>query len=167
MTNVTISGLPSLGAITPGSLFAIDAANTTYNATALTVQSFMLNTTGNITAGNVSASGTVLANVVTANVINIGSGGQVGSISASGNITGGNLITSGYVTAVGNVYGNYLYGNGRYVTGIPAQTLSTGNFLIQQTGNNLIFYYNGTAIAVMSGSGTFNTLNNITAYASI
>ena len=167
MTNVTISGLPSLSNIAPSSLFAVDAGNTTYNTTALSVQNFMLNTTGNITAGNVSASGTVTASVVTANVINLGSGGQVGSISASGNVTGGNLITSGYVSAAGNIYGNYLYGNGRYLTGIPATSLTTSNFVLQQTGSSLVFYYNGTPIAVMSNTGALSTLNNVTAYANV
>ena len=167
MTNVTISGLPSLSNLTPGSLFAVDAANTTYNATALSVQSFMLNTTGNITAGNVSASGTVLANTVTANTINLGSGGSVGSISATGNVIGGNILTSGYVSAAGNIYGSVFVGNGRGLTGIPAQSLATGNFLIQQSGNNLVFYYNSNAIAVMNSTGNFSTLNNVTAFANV
>lgn len=162
MTNVTISGLPSLGSLTPGSLFAIDAANTTYNTTALTVQSFMLNTTGNIIAGNVSVAGNVVANVISANTINIS-----GSVSAPGNISGLNILTSGYVSATGNVYGNNFIGNGRGLTGIPAQSLSTGNFLIQQSGNNLVFYYNANAIAVMSNIGSFTTLNNVTAYANV
>jgi hypothetical protein len=162
MTNVTISGLPSLGSLTPGALFAVDAANTTYNTTALTVQSFILNTTGNITAGNVSVSGNVVANVVSANTFNIS-----GSVSAPGNISGQNILTSGYVSAVGNVYGNNFIGNGRGLTGIPAQSLATSNFLIQQTGNHLVFYYNSNAIAVMSNTGSFTTLNNLTAFANV
>ena len=162
MTNVTISGLPSLSNITPGSLFAVDAANTTYNTTALAVQSFVLNTTGNIITGNLSASGNVVADVVTANTINFG-----GSISAPGNVSGLNILTVGNVSAAGNVYGNVFVGNGRGLTGIPAQSLATGNFLIAQSGTNLVFYFNSTPIAVMNSTGNFSTLNNITAYANV
>jgi hypothetical protein len=159
MTNVTISGLPNLSNITPGSLFAVDAANTTYNTTAVALQSFVLNTTGNIATGNLSASGNVVANIVNANTINFG-----GSVSAPGNVSGLNILTAGYVSATGNVYGSAFVGNGRALTGIPAQSLATGNFLIQQSGTNLVFSFNGTNIAILSSTGTFTTLNNITAY---
>jgi hypothetical protein len=162
MTNVTISGLPSLSNITPGSLFAIDAANTTYNTTALAVQSFVLNTSGNIIAGNISASGNVVANVVSANTINLG-----GSVSAPGNVSGLNILTVGNVSAAGNVYGNVFVGNGRGLTGIPAQSLATGNFLIAQSGTNLVFFFNSTPIAVMNSVGVFTTANNITAFANV
>ena len=159
MTNVTISGLPSLSNLTPGSLFAVDAANTTYNTTALALQSYVLNTTGNIITGNLSAAGNVVANIVSANTINFG-----GSISAPGNVSGLNILTAGYVSATGNVYGNVFIGNGRGLTGIPAQSLATGNFLIAQSGNNLVFSFNGTNIAILSSTGNFTTLNNITAF---
>jgi hypothetical protein len=162
MTNVTISGLPSLSNITPGSLFAIDAANTTYNTTALAVQSFVLNTTGNIITGNLSASGNVVANVVTANIVNLG-----GAISAAGNISGDNILTQGIVSAAGNIYGNVFVGNGRGLVGVPAQSLASGLFLIQSVGNNLVFYFNSTPIAVMNSVGGFTTANNITAFANI
>jgi hypothetical protein len=159
MTNVTISGLPSLSNLTPGSLFAVDAANTTYNTTALALQSYVLNTTGNIITGNLSAAGNVVANIVSANTINLG-----GSISAPGNVSGLNILTVGNVSATGNVYGNVFIGNGRGLTGIPAQSLATGNFLIAQSGNNLVFSFNGTNIAILSSTGNFTTLNNITAF---
>lgn len=162
MTNVTISGLPSLSNLTPSSLFAVDAANTTYNTTALALQSFVLNTSGNIATGNLSAAGNVVANVVTANIVNLG--GVGGAISAAGNISGGNILTQGLVSAAGNVYGNYIVGNGRALTGIPAQSLATGNFLIQQSGTNLVFSFNGANIAILSSTGNFTTLNNITAF---
>ena len=55
-------------------------------------------------------------------------------------------------------------GNGRGLTGIPAQSLATGNFLIAQSGNNLVFSFNGTNIAILSSTGNFTTLNNITAF---
>ena len=82
-------------------------------------------------------------------------------------MSGLNILTPGNVTATGNVYGNNFIGNGRALTGIPAQSLSTGNFLIQQTGNNLVFYFNSTPIAVMDSTGNLSTLNNVTAYVNI
>ena len=50
-------------------------------------------------------------------------------ITATGNITSGNILTAGNVSATGNVTGgningNYLYGNGVYITGLNAGSAS-------------------------------------------
>jgi len=50
-------------------------------------------------------------------------------ITATGNVTGGNVLTVGNVSAAGNVTGgnvsgNYLYGNGVYITGLNAGSAS-------------------------------------------
>ena len=48
-----------------------------------------------------------------------------GIISATGTVTAGNVSTSGRVSALGNITGNYLFGNGSQLTGI-----STGNLTL-------------------------------------
>jgi len=143
MTNITITGLPNLSNLTPGSLLPTDVANTTYSITAAAVQNFMLSTTGNVQAGNVSASGNVISNTV-----------YTGSVSATG-----------IVSATGNVYANYFIGNGSQLAGV--QSLSTDNFTIAQSGNLLVFYFNNTAIATLDPFGNFSSANNLTAFANI
>ena len=39
-------------------------------------------------------------------------------VSVTGNVTGGNIVTLGTVSAAGNVSGNYILGNGAFLTGI-------------------------------------------------
>ena len=82
------------------------------------VANYLPTFSGNLTAGNVSVSG----NITSGNI-------SAGSYSASGNITGGNILTVGNVSATGNVTGgningNYLYGNGIYITGLNAGSAS-------------------------------------------
>lgn len=45
-----------------------------------------------------------------------------------------------------------------------AQALATANFTVEQVGTKLIFYYGATAIASLDSTGTFTTLDNVTAY---
>ena len=82
------------------------------------VANYLPTFSGNLTAGNVSVSGNITGGNISA-----------GSYSASGNITGGNILTVGNVSATGNVTGgningNYLYGNGIYITGLNAGSAS-------------------------------------------
>ena len=82
------------------------------------VANYLPTFSGNLTAGNVSVSG----NITSGNI-------SAGSYSASGNITSGNILTAGNVSATGNVTGgningNYLYGNGVYITGLNAGSAS-------------------------------------------
>ena len=103
---------------------------------------------GNITAGNISATGNITgsyilgngsqlsglpatySNANVANYLPTFSGNlTAGNVSVSGNITGGNILTVGNVSAIGNVTGgningNYLYGNGIYITGLNAGSAS-------------------------------------------
>jgi cytoskeletal protein CcmA (bactofilin family) len=77
------------------------------NATSLLASfgSNTISTTGNITAGNLQVTGSVSGSTVT----------------ASGNVAGGNILTAGIVTAAGNITGNYFFGNGSQLTGLPVQ----------------------------------------------
>ena len=82
------------------------------------VANYLPTFSGNLTAGNVSVSG----NITSGNI-------SAGSYSATGNITSGNILTAGNVSATGNVTGgningNYLYGNGVYITGLNAGSAS-------------------------------------------
>ena len=82
------------------------------------VANYLPTFSGNLTAGNVSVSG----NITSGNI-------SAGSYSATGTITGGNILTVGNVSATGNVTGgningNYLYGNGIYITGLNAGSAS-------------------------------------------
>ena len=66
----------------------------------------------------------------------------------------GNIVSS-QITSVANTQ----------ITGsLSSISVNTGNFTIYQSGNKLYFAYNGTTIASMDSSGSFITVNNITAY---
>ena len=52
------------------------------------------------------------------NVVTVIASNQFTSV--SGNVTGGNIVTGGIVTATGNITGNYIFGNGAFLTGIAA-----------------------------------------------
>ena len=94
-----------------------------------------ISVTGNVSASaNLTATNTVTANTVsatnltgtltTASQTNITTVGTLTALSATGNITGGSVLTAGFVSAAGNITGNYLFGNGAFLTGV---TGSGGN----------------------------------------
>lgn len=67
---------------------------------------------GGITAGGViSTTANVVANNVIGNIV-------TAAFSTTGNVVGGNMLTGGQMSAVGNITGNYLLGNGAFLTGI-------------------------------------------------
>lgn len=93
-----------------------------------------------------------------------------GVVSASGNVRGGNLNTAGQVSAAGNITGNYVFGNGSQLTGLPA-TYGNANvsaFLPTYTGNlyptavytNNYLYANGQPF----GGGSNYSNANVAAY---
>jgi len=45
-----------------------------------------------------------------------------------------------------------------------SSTLTTANFIVQQSGSKLIFYYNSTPIASLDSSGNFVSLADSTAF---
>jgi len=89
-----------------------------------------LSVTGNITGGNITTVGNIIGGGLTVTAGNITAGNIfTTTISASGNVNGGNILTVGNVSATGNVTGgningNYLYGNGIYITGLNAGSAS-------------------------------------------
>jgi hypothetical protein len=121
--------------------------------------------TANVTSGNVSASGNIAGNN-----INITTNVDAGSVSASGNVTG-NVLIANNVTAVANVgasnvVANFLYGNGAFLTGLPAGYTNSdvANYLPTFTGNLA-----GNNITVTSnvGAGNVNVTNTISATGNI
>lgn len=89
-----------------------------------------------------------------------------GVVSAAGNVRGGNLNTVGDVSAVGNVFGNYIFGNGSQLTGLPA-TYSNANvsaYLPTYSGN--VGSGNLLTTGILSAAGNI-TGNNISASSTI
>jgi hypothetical protein len=109
---------------------------------------------GNITGANtVSArffvgDGSGLINLPTNNTVPAGSNTQVqfnnsgafggspgftfnktsNTLSVTGNVTGGNIVTAGIISATGNIQGQYILGNGAFLTGIAGGgNANTGN----------------------------------------
>ena len=85
----------------------------------------------------------------TSNVVVINSTGVdvTGYSSTTGTVTGGNIVTVGRVSAGGNITGNYFFGNGSQLTGIPT-TYNDSNV---------------TSLLSSFGSNTISTTGNITA----
>jgi hypothetical protein len=89
-----------------------------------------LSVSGNIsTGGNISATDTVFATslngtLTTGIQTNITQLGTLTEITATGNIVGGDILATGFASVVGNITGDYLFGNGAFLTGI---TGSGGN----------------------------------------
>jgi hypothetical protein len=124
---------------------------------------------GNITAGNISTgSGTITGGNVNGSIFNGNVAFGTGTVGGSGNITGGNLITTGSggaitmsggnitgagniaagnVSTTGNITGNYIFGNGSQLTGLPA---TYGNA-------------NVATFLAAYGSNTISTSGNVTA----
>jgi hypothetical protein len=105
-------------------------------------------TTGQFVTGRISASGNITGDYI------LGNGSQLtglpalygnsdvaaylptysgnlqslnGPVTTSGTVTGGIILTAGYVSAVGNITGDYIYGNGAFLTGITGGGGGGGN----------------------------------------
>jgi hypothetical protein len=104
-----------------------------------------LSTTGNISGGNLIISGT-------------------GSV--TGNLAVGNLSTAGELSAVGNVSGNYILGNGAFLTGIDTSLIANGNSNVQVYGNSNVAFSiagNSNVLVISNASNTVSATGNITA----
>ena len=123
-----------------GALITGIVANTSYNDS--NVAAFLPTYTGNL----VSLTGPVrtTANVIAGNIITSGFLGVTGAITG-GNITGNNLISSGYISAVGNITtagnisGNYLLGNGAFITGITATNIAAAALTGTTLSSNVLY----------------------------
>ena len=113
-------------------------------------------TTANAVAGaNVSgtvSSATTAATVTTAAQPNITSTGTLTSLTVTGNLQAGNI------TATSNITGNYIFGNGHYLTGVDTtpDNISNGNssVTINTAGGNVVTSVNGNAgILIVTDTG--------------
>jgi len=123
-----------------GALITGIVANSSYNNS--NVAAFLPTYTGNL----VSLTGPVrtTANVIAGNIITSGFLGVTGAITG-GNITGNNLISSGRISAVGNITtvgnisGNYLLGNGAFITGITATNIAASALTGEVLSSNVLY----------------------------
>jgi hypothetical protein len=120
---------------------------------------------GNISvSANLLTGNTLSSNVVFSSLTTLGTLNNVfttGVVSATGNIRGGNINTDG------NVTGNYIFGNGTYLTGVTTgnitfsnTTISTNilgaNIILAPTGNGVVVIANtfGGSTGIQLGSNT-------------
>lgn len=99
------------------------------------IQGGLLTATGNVQGGNLRTTGLVSA---TGN-INGGNLSTTGRVVASGNVSGGN------VTAVGNISGNFILGNGSFLTGVVTSGSGGATGPVGATGASGLTGATGTA----------------------
>ena len=139
--NVTAANITTAGTIS-GNILSLSgnvvgtALNVTGNVDANNV--IATNTlSGNLTGATASLTGNVTgANIITGNVY------ALGVISATGNVRGGNINTGGQVSAAGNVTGNFIIGDGGFLSNV---TISS-NVAVSQLAN-------GTSVLAINTSG--------------
>ena len=103
--------------------------------------------TGNIN-GNTNISAT--ANVTGGNLLTGGLISATSTITSAANITGGNVLTAGLVSATGNVTGNYILGNGAFLSGVITSVANINN------GTSNVSIYAANANVAVSVGGTSN-----------
>lgn len=144
------------------------SANFTFNNTTntLSVTNIVGNGSGltSLAGGNVTGTVANATHACTANVVtdgtqsNITAVGTLTSLSSTGNIAGANLLTAGLVSAGGNVTGNFILGNGYYLTGVVtnSSTILNGNSNIQVEANsNVTVSVAGNAnVLIVTGTGS-------------
>ena len=107
---------------------------------------------GNISINaNLLTGNTLSSNVVFSSLTTLGTLDNVfttGVVSAVGNIRGGNINT------VGNVTGNYILGNGYYLTGVGTANITFSNTTMSTNilGANIIISPTGNGVVVISGN---------------
>jgi hypothetical protein len=93
-----------------------------------------------LASGNLTSNIITSANVTAQNFVGNGSAltgmygnANVEGLLSSGNVTG-NIITAGNIVAVGNISGDYVLGNGRFLTGMPELYGNANVVLLLETG---------------------------------
>ena len=84
--------------------------------------------------------------------------------STAGEYVTGLISATGNITASGNVSGNYLLGNGTYITGLSASKIfnGTSEANIGTTNGNANISINGTSNVVVVSSGGVSVTGNVT-----
>lgn len=133
---------------------APDASTLTGNTLSSNVVYSSLTTVG--TLGSLVVSGNIDSDISIANRFE-----TTGNVNASGNISAGNIIITGAVTAIGNVNGDYIFGNGSQLTSltIPTQKLiANGNASVscESTGAGNVYIYFGSGDFARFGESPLN-----------
>jgi hypothetical protein len=143
------------------------------------------NVTGNIYGNNfssvndltVGANANIIGNLVANNISITRDLGITGNANVTSNVNANNINASNNVNAIGNLSGNYILGNGFYLTDINTSIISNGNsnvkvfqnsnVAISVAGNSNVLIISGTGINVTStiNSGNITANGNISANA--
>jgi len=146
-----------VGVITNVAVFTTGGISVTGNVLA----SGEVSATGNLqTPGNVIAT-FISGTLSTPSQTNITTVGTLSALSVTGNVVGGDILTGGIVSAVGNITGDYIYGNGAFLTGISGgggngQAIVNGLSTVDipvNSGNVLVTVGFSPNVAVFTGSG--------------
>ena len=117
--------------------------------------------TGTVSAANVSAT-LLTGTLTTAAQTNITQVGTLTELTATGNVTGGTILTGGFISALGNISGNYIFGNGAFLTGISGGSGGNGTAIVNgltsvtipdNSGNVAITVGFSSNVAVFTDSG--------------
>ena len=143
--------------------------NTTTNALSATYFVGDGSNLTNIAGSNVTGTVANATHACTANVVtdgtqsNITAVGTLTSLSSSGNIAGANLLTGGILSANGNVSGNYILGNGAFLTGVSTNSTSilngNSNVVVGANSNITVGVAGNANVVVFTGTGV-----NVTGY---
>jgi len=146
--------------------------NTTTNALSATYFVGDGSNLTNIAGANVTGTVANATHACTANVVtdgtqsNITAVGTLTSLSSSGNIAGANLLTVGLLSANGNVTGNYILGNGAFLTGVSTNSTSiingNSNIVVGANSNITVGVAGNANVVVFTGTGV-----NVTGYVDI
>jgi len=185
--NITATGnVTALGFVSTGGTGVISGTGNVIAGNILTggVVSATGNVTGNYFIGNGSQLTGVAASSVNANALvgttlssnvlisSLTAVGTLSILSVAGNTTSGNLLTPGLLSATGNLTGNYILGNGAFLTGVSTSynTIYNGNsnvtidsananitLAVSTVGNVAVFTTTGLSV-----TGTVTSNGNIT-----
>ena len=112
------------------------------------------------TTGNTTIPGSLLGNGVVSTTGNITGSNLItaGVVTATGNVQGGNLRTAGLVSAAGNITGDYYFGNGSQLSGLP-ETYNNANVvsLLAAFGSNVITTTGNITAGNFIGNGQYLT----------
>ena len=116
-----------------------------------------------VSASDVSANA-LTGNILSSNVLysSLTQVGNLANLSVTGNATIGNVLTGGIVSATGNVIGNYILGNGAFLSGVITSVANinngTSNVTVVSSGGNVSVGVGGTAnVAVFATTGAYVT----------
>ena len=153
--NVRTAGqVSATGNVTTGNYFVGNGAFIT--GIVASAGSELLNGSSSVRIGGANANVTVSVNAVS-NVAVFTTGGM----STTGNIiANANVLANGQISALGNVTGNYIFGNGALLTGVITSVANinngTSNVTVVSSGGNITVGVNGSGnVVVFANTGAY------------